>query len=156
MVRLPEHIVEPLERFAMGAAVVRQAIYAADAGTLSRPNTEGWSVRDILVHLSDAELVRATRIRMILAGDEPPVFTFDEAMWKRKLHYLWRSPEAAIALFDQLRFTTIEILRQLDFNSWEKAGILPDGSRLTVAELIIRGANHSDEHAEQIRVMRGQ
>ncbi|MGE3073419.1 MAG: DinB family protein [Dehalococcoidia bacterium] len=156
MVKLPENIVEPLERFTMGAAVVRKAIYAADAGTLSRPNAEGWSVRDILVHLSDAELVRATRIRMILAGEEPPVFTFDEAMWKRKLHYLWRSPEAAIALFDQLRFTTIEILRQLDFNSWERAGILPDGSRLTVGELIIRGANHSDDHAQQIREMRGE
>lgn len=155
MVKLPEEIVEPLERFALGAAIVRQAIYAADAVTLSRPNAEGWSVRDILVHLSDAEMVRATRIRLILGGEEPPIFTFDETMWKRKLHYLWRSPEAAIVLFDQLRFTTIEILRQLDSKSWERAGILPDGTRLTVGELIIRGANHSDEHAEQIRLMRG-
>ncbi len=155
MVKLPEHLVDPLERFALGAAVVRQAIYAADAGTLSRPNVEGWSVRDILVHLGDAEMVRATRIRMILGAEEPTLFTFDESMWKRKLHYLWRSPEAAIALFDQLRFTTIEILRQLDTKSWDRAGILPDGERLTVGDLIIRGANHSDEHAEQIKQMRG-
>ncbi|MGB4863446.1 MAG: DinB family protein [Tepidiformaceae bacterium] len=156
MVKLPEDVVEPLARFERGATVIREAIYAADAGALSRPNAEGWSVRDILVHLSDAEMVRATRIRMILADDEPPLFTFDEGMWKRKLHYLWRSPEAAIALFDQLRFTTVEILRQLDMKGWGRAGIMPDGVRLTVGELIIRGANHSDEHAEQIRPMRGR
>ena len=141
--------------FLIEAAVVREAIYAADAGALSRPNNEGWSIRDILVHLSDAEMVRATRIRMILATEDAPLFTFDEAMWKRKLHYLWRSPEAAIALFDELRFTTMEILRQLDMKSWERAGVLPDGESLSVGELIMRGARHSDEHAEQIRRMRG-
>ncbi len=155
MAKVPEQLVEPLDRFVRGAAMVREAVYAADAGTISRPGTEGWSIRDILVHLSDAEMVRATRIRLILAGDEPPIFTFDEGMWKRKLHYIWRSPEAAIALFDQLRYTTMEIFRQLDMKSWERAGILPDGEHLTVGELLIRGANHSEEHANQIRVIRG-
>lgn len=156
MVKLPEEVIEPLARFERGATVIREAIYAADAGALSQPNAEGWSIRDILVHLSDAEMVRATRIRMILTADEPALFTFDEGMWKRRLHYLWRSPEAAIALFDQLRFTTVEILRQLDMKSWARAGITPDSERLTVGDLIIRGANHSDEHAEQIRLMRGR
>lgn len=155
MAKLPEHLVEPLERFVAGAALIREAIRGADPGAISRPNTEGWSVRDILVHLSDVEMVRATRIRLVLAGDEPPLFTFDEGTWKRKLHYLWRSPEAAIALFDQLRFTTIEILRQLDMKSWDKAGVLPDGERLSIGELIIRGADHSTAHAEQIHQMRG-
>ena len=70
-------------------------------------------------------------------------------MWKRRLHYIWRSPEASIALFDQLRFTMIEILRQLDTKSWEKAGIFPDGERITVGELLIRGANHAEEHARR-------
>jgi hypothetical protein len=152
---MPEHLVEPLARFVAGPTVVRQAIHGADAGALSRPNNEGWSIRGILVHLGDAELVRSTRIRLILAGDEQPLFTFDENMWKRKLHYLWRSPEAAIALFDQLRFTTVEILRQLDNASWEKAGMHPEDGPLSVGELIIRGANHSDEHAAQILQMRG-
>ena len=155
MARLPEYLVEPLDTFVRGAARVREAITGADAGTLSRPGTEGWSIRDILVHLSDAEMVRATRIRMILAEEEPLLFTFDEGMWKRRLHYLWRSPEAAIALFDQLRFTTMEILRQLDMKSWEKFGITPAGEQLSVGELIIRGANHSEDHSAQIRTMRG-
>ncbi len=156
MVKLPEHVVEPLDRFVRGATLVRDAIRDADAGTLSRPGKQGWSIRDVLVHLSDAELVRATRIRMILAEEEPVLFTFNEEQWKRRTHYLWRSPEAAIALFDQLRFTTMEILRQLDSRGWDRAGIHPEDGPLTVAELIIRGAAHSDDHAAQIRALRGQ
>lgn len=155
MAHLPEYVAEPLARFAQGAAVIREAIRGVDTGTLSRPGAEGWSIRDVLVHLSDAELVRSTRIRLILAGEEPPIFEFDEGTWKRKLHYLWRSPEAAIALFDQLRFTTLEVLRQLDTKSWDRCGIWPDGERVTVAGLIVRGANHAEEHSAQIQALRG-
>ena len=155
MVKLPEHVVEPLDRFARGATMVREAIRDADAGVLSRPGKEGWSIRDVLVHLSDAELVRSTRIRMILAEDDPELFSFDENLWKRRTYYLWRSPEAAIALFDQLRFTTMEILRQLDSRGWDRAGIHPEDGRLTIAELIIRGAAHGEDHAAQIRQLRG-
>lgn len=151
MARMPEHLVEPLERYARGASVVREALYGADAGTISRPGPEGWSIRDVLGHLADTEMVRCTRIRFILAEETPLLPRFDEEMWKRRLHYLWRSPEASIALFDQLRFTMMEILRQLDMKSWEKFGQTPDGEPLSVGELLIRGANHSEEHAGQIR-----
>lgn len=155
MVKLPEHVQEPLERFARGATVVREAVAGADAGALSRPGKEGWSVRDVLVHLSDAELVRSTRIRMILAEEEPVLFGFNEEQWKRRNHYLWRSPEAALSLFDQLRFTTMEILRQLDSRGWDRVGVHPEDGRLSIAELIIRGAAHSDDHSRQIRELRG-
>jgi hypothetical protein len=151
---MPEELVEPLARFVQGASLVREAVYGADAGTLSRPGKEGWSIRDIVVHLADAEMVRATRIRFILAEEEPILAPYDEGMWKRKLHYLWRSPEASLALFDQLRFTTVEILRQLDMKSWERAGMTPEGDRLSVDELIRRGAAHAEEHSAQIKALR--
>jgi hypothetical protein len=152
---MPESLVDPLQRYARGASVVREALFGADAATISRPGPQGWSVRDVLAHMADTEMVRCTRIRFILAEEEPLLVRFDEEMWKRRLHYLWRSPEASIALFDQLRFTMLEILRQLDMKSWEKFGVTPDGERLSVGELLIRGANHSDEHAAQIRELRG-
>lgn len=155
MARLPEDLANAIERFAQGATLVRQAAHGADAGALSRPGKEGWSVRDVLVHLADAELVRATRIRIILAEEQPALFDFNEELWKRRGHYLWRSPEAAIALFDQLRYTTMEIVRQLDLKSWERAGIHPADGPLTIAELISRGAAHSEDHAAQIRELRG-
>lgn len=155
MPRIPEDVLPAFDRFIQGASLVRRAIDGCDAGVISRPGAEGWSVRDVVVHLADAEVVRAMRIRMILAAEDPPLPAFDEGQWKKKLHYLWRSPEAAIALFDQLRFTTVELLRQLDVKSWERGGVHPEGYPLTVAELIRRGAAHAEEHAAQIRGLRG-
>lgn len=152
---MPEEFVEPLARFVQGASLVREAINGADAGTISRPGKEGWSIRDILVHLADAEMVRATRIRFILAEEDPLLPYYDEGLWKRRLHYIWRSPEGSLALFDQLRFTTVEILRQLDVKSWERAGLSSEGERLSVGELIRRGAAHAEEHSAQIKGLRG-
>jgi hypothetical protein len=156
MPRLPEELTDPLERFQRGASMVREAVRGADAGSISRPGAEGWSIRDILVHLSDAEMVRSTRIRMILAAEEPAIFEFDEGLWKRRLHYIWRSPEAAIALFDQLRFSSTELFRQLDAKSWERVGVWPEGERVSIAELLRRGANHAEEHAAQIEALRAR
>jgi hypothetical protein len=155
MPRLPDEIVPVLERFNHGASLIREAINGIDARTISRPGPESWSIRDVLVHLADAELVRSVRIRYILAEEEPLLVSFDEGLWKRRLQYLWRSPEASLALFDQSRYSTTELLRQIDAKSWERFGVFPDGDTITVAELLRRGANHSEEHATQIKQLRG-
>lgn len=156
MPRLPEDISPVFERFVRGPGVVREAVHGVGPSTISRPGREGWSIRDVLVHLADAELVRATRIRLILAEDEPELFDFDEGKWKRKLQYLWRSPEASLALFESLRYTSAELLRECDGKAWERAGIHPIDGRLSVRELLARGANHAEEHAAQVRALRNE
>jgi uncharacterized damage-inducible protein DinB len=121
---------------------------------MSRPGREGWSVRDVLVHLADAELVRAGRMRFILAAEEAlELPSFDEGRWKRRLQYLWRSPEAALALYDALVYSNAELLRQFDARAFERAASI-DGAPVSVAELVRRGVAHGEEHAGQIAGLR--
>ncbi len=120
-----------------------------------RSEGSGWSTRDVLVHLADMELVRSVRIRMMLAGDAPTLMSIDEEAWQRKLHYLWRSPEAALAQFEQARFGTAEILNQCGREAWARTGIHPEDGELTVAELVRRGVAHVEDHVAQIAAIRG-
>lgn len=109
-----------------------------------------------MVHLADAELIRAARLRFALAAEEPVTFPgFDEGTWKRRLHYLWRSPEAALALYDALVYGNGELLRQVDVGSFAR-GVEVDGEVLTVADLVRRGAAHAEEHASQVRGLRAE
>lgn len=156
MPRLPDDVAPVFARFVRGPAVVREAVRGVGPSSISRPGREGWSIRDVLVHLADAELVRAVRFRLILAEDEPELFVFDEGNWKRKLQYLWRSPEAAIALFESLRFASAELLRECDAKAWDRTGIHPADGPLSVRELLQRGANHAEEHAAQVRELRAE
>lgn len=154
MPRIPEAIAPVFERYIRGPGLVREAVSGVGPATISRPGREGWSVRDVLVHLSDAELVRATRFRLILAEEEPRLFGFDEGVWKRKLHYLWRSPEAALSLYETLVFTNAELLKECDGKSWSRQGIHETDGPVSLGVLLERGAAHAETHASQIREIR--
>ncbi len=144
------------ERFTQGPAFVAEAIAGVDPGELNRPGDEGWSIRDVLVHLADTELVRAVRFRTMLVEDEPVLVVFDEGMWKKRLHYLWRSPEAAISLFQQTRYTNAELLRQCDRQAWERTARHAELGVVTVADILRRGVEHVDAHVGQIGELRGR
>lgn len=152
--RLPAELTDALDRYLLGPSLVNEAVRDLDPGQLNRTNTDGWSIRDIVIHLADAELVRAVRIGLILAEDEPDLPTMDEQRWKRRLHYLWRSPEGALSLFAQTRYAMGEVLRQCDTSAWARAGIHPDTGRLTLIDLIARGIAHVDDHVAQVQAMR--
>lgn len=136
--------------------MVRAAVNGVGPAVMARAGRGGWSVRDVLVHLADAELVRAARLRFVLAAEVAPTLpSFDEGVWKRRLQYLWRSPEAALALYDALVFGNVELLRRFDGAAFGRVGIV-DGVEVTVGELVRRGAVHAEEHAAQVGALRAE
>jgi hypothetical protein len=156
MPRIPEAHAGAYERFVRGPVLLREALAGTDPATLNRrPPGEDWSMRDVVTHLADSELVGAVRIRLLLAGDEPDLPIYDPDVWKRKLLYIFRDPEAALSGFQQTRFGTAELLRECSPDAWERAGNHPQVGTVTVADLVARGADHVDEHVAQLRAMRG-
>ncbi|MCK9520524.1 MAG: DinB family protein [Dehalococcoidia bacterium] len=152
---LPPELQDLLDRYAHGPSLLRRALDGVDAGTVGRvPPGSDWSIRDVVTHLVDAELVRAVRIRTIIAEDEPPIVPFDEGLWKRRLQYLWRNLEGSVALFDQLCYSTAEILRHAGKDAWARAGKHPDRGILTVRDLVQAGIDHVEEHTAQVRAAR--
>ena len=143
-----------LTAYTAGPAAVREAVRGLDGGSINRRKGDSWSPRDILIHLGDAELIRAVRIRFILAEDRPPITPFDEGAWQRRLQYLWRSPEAALSSFEQVVYGTAEILARVDRSGWERVGLHPEDGELSVRELVNRGIRHHAEHSAQIAEIR--
>jgi len=53
-----------------------------------RPEAPGkWSIRDVVQHRADAELVDGFRLRMILAQDRPALVGYDQDLWASRLGY---------------------------------------------------------------------
>lgn len=153
---MPEALRPTFTRFTEGPTFVRDATDGLDPGHLNRPGPEGWSIRDVLIHLSDAELVGAVRFRLVLAEDEPLLPVYDQDLWKKRLHYLWRSPEAALSLFQQTRFASAEMLQQCSLDAWERVGIHPEHGRLSLADLLETYTAHVDAHIAQIAELRAR
>ncbi|MEO6397804.1 MAG: hypothetical protein ABIP13_05005, partial [Tepidiformaceae bacterium] len=77
MPRIPPALEPIFQQFTEGPTLVTRAIEGLEPGLLSRPGREGWSVRDVVVHLADAELIGALRFRMVLAGEKPTLPVYD-------------------------------------------------------------------------------
>ena len=156
MPRMPAALEPVFQLFTEGPTLVTQAMAGLEPGLLSRPGREGWSVRDVVVHLADAELIGALRFRMVLAEENPTLPVYNPDVWKRRLHYLWRSPEASLSLFQQTRFASAEMLRQCSASDWERIGVHPERGDLTLGQLLMSYAEHAAEHVAQIGELRGQ
>jgi uncharacterized damage-inducible protein DinB len=155
MPQIPVELRALFDRFAIGPSLLRQAVAGLDAGALNRrPPGEDWSIRDVVIHLADAELVGAVRFRLVIAEEGATLPVYDQDLWKRRLHYLWRDPEAAIALFQQTRYGSAELLQQCDAGTWSRSGLHPERGAMTLAALLELYADHVDQHIAQIAAFR--
>jgi len=75
-------IAELLERFRRGAEPVAAALTGvAGAEQDHKEDPSRWSIRQIIAHLADSEIVAADRMRRIIAEDNPTVFPANQKLW---------------------------------------------------------------------------
>lgn len=140
-----------LERFTNGPALIQRVLDEYPAQPVDSDGGDGWSVREVLVHLADAELVRSVRIRLILAEDAPALFTFDEGEWRERLSYALRDPDLSLRLYADAVAGTADLLTNADAAAWQREGVHPEDGRLSVVTLVERGIQHALDHAQQLR-----
>src|SRR6185436_6706809 len=73
---------DPVEVLRATAAGIEHATKGLSAAELSTPEAPGkWSMRHVVRHLADSEIVWAWRLRLILAQDRPPITGYDQDLW---------------------------------------------------------------------------
>src|SRR5262245_58241806 len=78
---------------------------------LTRPEAAGkWSIRHVLQHLADAELVSGYRFRLVLAHDRPPLTGYDQDLFAQHLHYEHADPWEALQQFSNCRRSNLALL----------------------------------------------
>ena len=74
-----------VERYAAG---IRLLSYATSGLTpehaAARPGPGAWGLNELIVHVMDADLVLADRMKRILVEDNPTLLAFDEGSWNAR------------------------------------------------------------------------
>src|ERR1043165_1530266 len=107
-----------LERFRRGPellAVVLTGVFGDEEDFVPAPGK--WSVRQIVAHLADAELVGAHRFRQVIAEDNPTLRAYDQDKWTANLDYARRKPKTSLETFRRLRAENHELLKGLSEKS---------------------------------------
>src|SRR6202051_1260840 len=99
-----------LERFRRGAEMVAVSITGAAGAELGwAPGPSKWSIRKIIAHLADSEIVACTRFRHVIAEDNPKLEAYDQNAWANKLDYDRRKTSQALESFRRIRAEEYEL-----------------------------------------------
>jgi uncharacterized damage-inducible protein DinB len=148
-------LAELLERYRRGAELIATVMTGAAGAELDFvPEPGHWSVRQIVAHLADGELVSADRLRRIIAEENPTLIAFDQDAWAKNLDYARRKTSQSIEKFRRLRTESYALLTDLPPEAFERKGTHNQRGPVTLRQLVEIMANHVESHVGQIRGVR--
>ena len=115
-----------------------------------RPVAEKWSVREIVAHLADAEIVTGFRLRMILGAPGAFIAAYDQDSWVTSGHYDKRDPRKSVAQFRVVREANLALLNSLTREQWKHHGMHSERGQETIEHIVRMTAGHDMNHLRQI------
>jgi uncharacterized damage-inducible protein DinB len=107
-----------------------------------------WSVRDILCHLADCEVVFAFRLRQALAEDHHVIQPFDQDKWAAPYgHY---DAPAALAAFSAVRQWNLALIAGLKAADFDRHLNHPERGDMTLRVVVETMAGHDLNHLRQV------
>jgi hypothetical protein len=144
-----------LERFRRGAelvAVVSTGSAGAEWDFVSAPGK--WSIRQIMCHLADSEMIGRDRLARVIAEDDPVLMWYDQNAWATKLDYHKRKFSAALETFRRTRGENYELLKDVPEATYARTGRHSVNGSMTLKDILRMYAEHAEGHARQIKETR--
>jgi hypothetical protein len=133
------------------AGLVARLIDGVAADRLGKPEAPGkWSVRHVIAHLADSEVVAAWRFRMILAHDKPPIQGYDQDAWAGSLWYEDAEPGESLDAFRALRNWNLRLIEHASPEQLARVGVHSERGEESVAHLVKLYGAHDLLHLRQI------
>ncbi|TCZ70211.1 DUF664 domain-containing protein [Paenibacillus albiflavus] len=140
-----------IKEYALGYAMLRDAIEGLTEEELRyKPAPDKWSIHQILIHVTDSEISSTSRLKKVLAEDEPLLISFDQDAWANNLGYDLMDREQYLLLFKLLRSSMQTILDNLTSEQSERVGVYVDQKRFTFKQLTEFRVEHVRDHLDQI------
>jgi uncharacterized damage-inducible protein DinB len=127
------------------------AAFRWDRKMLSTSYAAGkWTAREVLAHLSDSELVFLTRLRFMLAEENPVVQPWDADHWASKFSYRTRDIRELRDTYALMRRTFLDLFKRTDAQDLARPGRHPEYPEYTVGVLADKVVSHNEHHLEQL------
>lgn len=114
-----------------------------------------WSMRDVVQHLADSELVGGFRLRMVLAHDRPRLTGYDQDLWAERLSYSDVQIRDGLEQFTALRRVNVRIWRRLTPADLARVGIHSERGEESLELMRRLYAGHDLLHLQQATRIRG-
>ncbi len=123
-----------------------QDMTEAELSTAPKPGK--WSIREIVAHLADCELVFAFRLRQTLASDHAVIQPFDQEVWAQR--YSAYDFATAMSMFVAARSWNLKLLGTVSEADQHKPTTHPERGTMIFWTIVETMAGHDVNHLEQI------
>jgi hypothetical protein len=117
-----------------------------------RPAENEWSLAEVMCHMRDVERdVHLARYQAIISQEHPFISGVTSDEWAESRAYHSQDGREAAADFFSLRQQSLEKLRQLDGEQWQRTGNHAYFGTTSLHELISLAVQHDQAHWLQIQ-----
>jgi len=140
-----------IDRYANGPAVLKAALARIPKDAMQwRPGPGKWSAHEVIVHCADSETNAHSRLRTLLAEEQPVIQGYDQDRWAMKLDYHALPLEPALVTVEAVRANTVALLRRLTDADWARAGRHTESGRYGAEDWLRIYGEHLEIHARQL------
>lgn len=111
-----------------------------------------WSIRRILVHLSDAESVLHERIKRVIAEPRQVLWAFDQDLWCEHLQYDDFPLSVSRSLYNANRNSVIVLAERFYLTMGQKTFVHNQTGLRTLKQEFDKVADHNRAHIRQIEL----
>ena len=140
---------DPLPILASTASLLQDVTSQLSPAQASHPPAPGkWSIREIVSHLADCEIVFSFRLRQTLATDHPIIQPFDQGVWGER--YAAYDLTSGLALFTAARNWNLELLKTVTEADRKRPVTHPERGTMTFQTIVETMAGHDINHLQQV------
>ena len=151
----PEEKQQWITDIAESPSKLRLAVEGLSQEQLDKPyRPGGWTVRQVVHHLAESQLIAYTRVKFALTEDHPTIAIQQEDLWAELPDYHDVPIESSLLLFQLIQERLVTLLRGLNTGDFGRAYVHPVSGTWTIDNAIGLLAWHMRHHTAHITSLR--
>ena len=149
----PDERRQKIESYGRAGETLREGLKRFPAEMWDFKPATGWSIHQIIVHITDSEANSYVRCRRFIAEPGSGVYGYNTDAWADNLHYDQQSVDDYLALFEALRRCSYLLIRHLPNSAWSSTVDHSESGLMTMDEWLDIYERHVRDHLEQMQAV---
>jgi len=130
---------------------LRAAVAGLSDEQLDTPyRQDGWTVRQVVHHLADANMNWYVRTKLALTEPNPTVSPYDEAIWAELGDAREQPVEPSLILLEGLHRRWVALFQSLTEDQWKRTMVHPERGKFVLDTSLVMHVWHGRHHTAQI------
>jgi len=115
-----------------------------------RPSEGRWSIKEVIAHLADGEVISGSRLRFVAAQSKPTLIGYDQDLFVANLGAERVKTKALFEAFESARALNVALLARLPEGALARVGLHSERGEESLEMMVSMYAGHDLVHERQI------